>query len=348
MNINWVPIKKINNNRVIELLKSSIETNQFTNGGPNVALLENIIRKKLIIDDSKAVIGVNNGTAAIHALVSGIHLYHNQKIQWATQSFTFPASAQATLEDAHIIDIDEGGGLDLEQVPNDTKGIIVTNIFGNVVDIDKYVNWANENNKFLIFDNAATAFTFYKGKNSCNYGTGSTISFHHTKPIGFGEGGAIIVDKKYEESIRRIMNFGIHNEKKLPWNRLGSNYKMSDIQAVYIIQYLDHFEKIVKHHKMLYQELKKGTNVKMYPNFSDGIPFLSCFCLLDNKFDNEFIQKVLDKGIYCRKYYHPLKNTPVACKLYDKIICLPCTIDMDSKEINIYLEYIHLNYYLPI
>ena len=56
------------------------------------------------------------------------------------------------------------------------------------------------NNKFLIFDNAATPFTYYKGKSCCNYGHGSTISFHHTKPLGFGEGGAIIVDKKYEKN----------------------------------------------------------------------------------------------------------------------------------------------------
>ena len=100
---------------------------------------------------------------------------------------------------SYIVDIDEGGGLDLSKVPADSDGIIVTNIFGNVVDIDKYVEWAEKNKKFLVFDNAATAYTFYKGKNSCNYGSGSILSFHHTKPFGFGEGGCIVIDKKYEQ-----------------------------------------------------------------------------------------------------------------------------------------------------
>ena len=114
----------------------------------------------------------------LYALVSGIEIFHKQQIQWATQSFTFPSSAQGMLKDAIIIDIDKGGGLDLDLVPENIKGIIITNCFGNVVNIDKYVNWCKERNIFLVFDNAGTAYTFYKGANACNYGHGSIIIFH--------------------------------------------------------------------------------------------------------------------------------------------------------------------------
>ena len=148
------------------------------------------------------------------------------------------------LSNAKIIDIDLDGGLNLEELDSSIDGIIVTNIFGNIVDIAKYEKWAKDNNKFLIFDNAATPFTFYKGKSCCNYGNGATISFHHTKPLGFGEGGAIIVDKKYEKNIRCLINFGINLTDNY-WVKEGNNYKMSDISAVYIIQYLDNFDLIV-------------------------------------------------------------------------------------------------------
>jgi dTDP-4-amino-4,6-dideoxygalactose transaminase len=207
--INWVPNKQINNNKINKLLQNSINKNQFTNNGPNVQLLEKIIKEKLQINDTKCVIAVTNGSVALHSLTTGIQYYHNQNINWATQSFTFPPSAQGTLSNIKIVDIDKDGGLDLDELDNNINGIIVTNIFGNIVDIEKYENWSNKNNKFLIFDNAATPFTFYKGKSCCNYGHGCTISFHHTKPLGFGEGGAIIVDKKYENNIRCLNNFGI-------------------------------------------------------------------------------------------------------------------------------------------
>jgi dTDP-4-amino-4,6-dideoxygalactose transaminase len=95
-----------------------------------------------------------------------------------------------------------------------------------VVDIDKYTLWTKKYNKILIFDNAATAYTFYKGKNCLNYGNGCIISFHHTKPFGFGEGGAIIVDKKYEHSIKCLNNFGIDLTDKY-WVKEGNNYNMS-------------------------------------------------------------------------------------------------------------------------
>ena len=135
------------------------------------------------------IIVVTNGAVALHALSSGIQYTEDINIQWATQSFTFPPSAQSNLSACKIIDIDLDGGISLNELDDSINGIIVTNIFGNVVDIDKYVQWSINNNKFLIFDNAATAYTFYKGKNCINYGHGSIVSFHHTKPFGFGEGG---------------------------------------------------------------------------------------------------------------------------------------------------------------
>jgi len=338
MQINWVPKKELNASRIQSLLEPSVESNHFTNGGPAVARLEETIRTKLAINEHKAVICVCNGTAALHALVSGIQLYHNKNLAWATQSFTFPASAQSALANAYIVDIDVKGGLDLELVdPKLVDGIIVTNIFGNVVDIDKYLAWADKHNKILLFDNAATPFTFYHNQNAVNYGLGGIISFHHTKPVGFGEGGAIIIDKKYEHCIRRCINFGIDNNTNERWCLWGSNYKMSDIQAVYIEAYLDTFEQLVKHHHKLYEHLLtrvKDTDIQLYPNFSDSTPFMSCFCLLAPSFNTEFIRRITDAGVQARKYYHPLIDTPVAMDMYNNIICIPCTIDMSTKDID--------------
>ena len=347
MKINWVPKKNINKSKIDELLNKSIISNQFTNYGPNVQLLEAIIREKLQIDNSKAVIVVSNGSVALHSLASGIEYNHNKKINWATQSFTFPPSAQGTLKDVKIVDIDKDGGLNLEELDNSIHGIIVTNIFGNVVDIKKYEEWASDNNKFLIFDNAATPYTFYNGKSCCNYGNGCTISFHHTKPLGFGEGGAIIVDKKYENNIRCLNNFGFYLKENL-WVRYGNNYKMSDISAVYIIQYLDNFDKIIEKHRVLYEYFKKQIiqkklPLKLFPSFhDDGKITPSCFCLLFDESEKSYKieKKILFSNIFCRKYYNPLKDTKNAVDIFNKILCLPCNVDMNIKDIDYILNLI--------
>ncbi len=342
MHITWVPKKKIDPSLIQTLLEPSVTSGQLTNGGPAVQYLEETIKELLEIDDSKAVICVCSGTAALHALVAGINLYHHGELRWVTQSFTFPASAQGSLRYSEIVDIDAGGGLDLSMV-KDCDGIIVSNIFGNIVDIDRYIAWGEENSKIVIFDNAATPYTFYKGKNAMNYGVGGIISFHHTKPIGFGEGGAAIVDKKYEKHIRRCINFGIDNTTGDRWDRWGSNYKMSDIQAVYISMYMDNFNDIINHHQKLLEtliELLADTDIKMYPNYSDCTRFLSCFCLLSPRFNLDFIASICAQGVQCQKYYRPLMKTPVATKIYDQIICIPCTIDMTIQDIHLIVDLI--------
>jgi len=285
---------------------------------------------------------------ALHSLASSIQYYHKEKINWATQSFTFPPSAQGTLSNAKIVDIDKDGGLNLDELDETINGIIVTNIFGNIVDIEKYEKWANENNKFLIFDNAATPFTFYKGKSCCNYGHGCTISFHHTKPLGFGEGGAIIVDKKYEKNIRCLNNFGINLTDDY-WVREGNNCKMSDISAVYIIQYLDNFDTIIEDHKKLYNYFKEEITrnkvpITLFPSFHDDDKIMpSCFCLLfdDPELSIQMETRLLENNIFCRKYYNPLKDTKNAMTVFNKILCLPCNSDMTIENIDLIVNLIH-------
>ena len=336
--VSWVPKKKIDHDQVKKLLEDSDRTNQFTNGGPNVKKLEDTVRYLLEIFDTKSVICVSNGTHALYAVVAAFEMFENKDLIFTSQSFTFPASVQGYLKNNKIVDIDEEGGLDLNLV-KDSDGLIITNIFGNVVDIDKYTKWASEHNKYLIFDNAATSYTKYKGINSCNFGNASIISFHHTKPIGFGEGGCIIIDKKYEQYVRKIINFGFEKISVPLWNRFGSNYKMSDIQAVYILQYLSKFYDIVDKHRSLTEYFKSKTTLKMFPNFSNETPFLSCFCVLTDDSDNK-LNTLLENGIYARKYYVPLIDSPISNNIYSRILCIPCNVDMSYADVDKIIKFI--------
>jgi dTDP-4-amino-4,6-dideoxygalactose transaminase len=324
------------------LLSISIKNNIFTNGGIHVKNLEKYIYDEYKICSDKSVIAVTNGSVAIHLLTSAISYTENINIKWATQSFTFPPSAQSNLVDIEIVDIDNEGGIDLNKINKNINGLIVTNIFGNIVNIEKYQKWVENKNNFLIFDNAATSYTFYKGKNCLNYGVGCTISFHHTKPFGFSEGGAIIVDKKYENNIRYLNNFGIGLKSDEYWNKYGNNYKMSEISAVYILQYLkDNNVYIIKKHQQLYEYFKllindnNITQFKLFPNFYNDICVVSCISILLNKnnINNIIINKLLENQIQARKYYHPLTNAPIANDFYSKIICIPCNIDMQLIDI---------------
>ena len=77
----------------------------------------------------------------------------------------------------------------------------------------------------------------------------------------------------------------------------------------------------------------KKEKKELYPDFSDDTPFVSCICFFSEK-SNEIISLLLENKIYCRKYYKPLTDTPIAVDFYNKIVCVSCTIDMNKNDID--------------
>lgn len=341
--VKWLATKPVNWSSLQRILQPSIDSNHFSNGGPAVVQLEKRLYDIFSLKGSdKVVIAINNGTAALHALVSGIALHHGKSHRFATQAFTFPSSIQGSLGNSLIVDIDEEGGLDLTSLdPNQVDGLIITNCFGHVVNVSKYEKWCNEHDKFLIFDNAATGASYYQDKHITTYGVGCIVSLHHTKPLGFGEGGAIVVDSMYEKSIRQIINFGYDVPKgDMVCHREGSNYKMADPAAAFILSYLENFREIEKRHITLYEEMKERLDVTLFPNATSSTPMASCFpVLLSHEIPLERVKALSQKyRIDLRKYYKPLSLTPMAVRLWEHILCFPLHVEITSQDIETYQE----------
>ena len=308
--MNWIENKRPNLQIMNSRIAKSIESNIMTNNGPVVRELEAFLHQTLKIDNDRAVICFVNATAALQALPD---IFDNGK-GWATSDFTFPASHCGSLRYSKVYDIDEAGGLDLSEKPQ--ENLIVTNIFGYLTDITKYVKYCKDNDLFLVFDNAATPFSFFDGKNSLNYGDAAIISLHHTKLIGFSEGGAMIVPKSLEDKVRRLICFGFgENDRNYqPW---GNNYKMHEVTAAMILTYLEeNFIEIVNHATMLHKFVRLNGG-QLFSHSSNITP--SCLCFVGPRFTEEQVAK-----LGCKKYYKPLVGLPRATRLYNKIICVPC------------------------
>ena len=275
-------LDKNDNEKGIQII--NIIKNHYTNNGPLGKKLESFLREKLKIEDTKIVRVAASGTAALHALIEGIRLYHSKNLIFATHAWTFPSAVIGPLQNTLIVDITPDFDINLDNALN-VDGIIVTNPFGYLLDTDKHLKWASENNKILIYDNAATPLSFKKTKtnntNSLNLGNGSFISLHQTKSLGFGEGGLLIADKKYENSIDRVMNFGFDQDRN--WHPRSSNYRMSDLSAAFIYDHMErNAQKIIKHSIMLedvFDQVCKRNNWKKMQNTSDGNCLLNSLIL---------------------------------------------------------------------
>lgn len=316
----FVQHKPFNNKVFLQYLQPAIDSNQFTNYGKAVQLLEQRARVMLKIADNKAVIAVNNGASAIHAILHSINRYFKETLSIGSQDFTFPCNFQGPAETARALDIS-----DTEQVlinKND-KIVIVTNCFGHLQNLHNIIQEAQTNNQIVIFDNAATPYSFINGINACNIGTASYVSLHHTKPIGFGEGGLVIIDKEYELYVRSAYNFGIMNG--VP-SSFGSNYKMSDIAAASILQWWDSFniDELANKYRTTYmQKMCKYVNedIRTLTNTSDDNFFPNCLPLIHKHQIN--ITDYPDED--ARKYYKPFRGTKNSVDLFNRIVCLPIT-----------------------
>lgn len=349
----WVNDKQIEHEHVKGFLDGSAALHQFTNYGPVVRQLEEYFKRVLGVSDEKCVIATVSAAVGLSVLVYAINLENEKALVYAVQDFTFPCNAQGPLQNAKVVDIDESTmNFDLEKLdPELIDGIIVTNLFGNVCDIEKYIDWSTKHNKVLLFDNATVPFTIYKGQPSVNYGTGCIISLHHTKPIGFGEGGLVIVDKKYEPATRKLINFGFEiSNGEMKWHPFGCNGKMSDVSAAFILSFNTiNQDKIVEHHKAMYQNLKSKLQMyidngilEMFPNYGDGIPFVSCFPIVFKKImvEDSNLNTFESLGVVAKKYYKPLTRLPNSQSVYQRILCLPCHIDVTEEDLETYVELI--------
>ena len=344
--IKWINVKSIDSASISEKVNDCLKTNILTNNGVNVVQLQKTIKQKFKIDDDKEVLMVCNGAMGINALINGIHMFLNKELRWAVQSFTFPCSCQGSLINSIILDVDENMGpsiKDLESKVDSYDGVLITNCFGCSSNIELYEEFCKKNNKILLFDNAAASMTMYKGKNHLNYGVGSMVSLHHTKPIGFGEGGFIVFDKQYLECMKKTICFGFSETNRLQYNKFASNFKMSEIAAIYIDDYLKNVDRIYNHYTKIIKYFNDKLNekqlaVKVLKNYSEyENSLMACVPLV---FDKESkIDFFVENNIEAKKYYFPLDDTClVTVDLYKRIVCLPLNLDCSFETMDYYLE----------
>jgi dTDP-4-amino-4,6-dideoxygalactose transaminase len=322
---NFILKKSFNSDRFNYYLQDAIKTNQFTNYGTSVQLLEQRAKNMLKIDDSKAVIATVNGAMALNAIVYAMSRQDEKAYRVSTQDFTFPCNSQGAAQGAIIADIDSKLQFNIvdDYVQGYSDMVIVTNCFGHLQDLDYIQQYTIKKGKKLILDNAASPYSFWYGTNSCNIGNASFVSLHHTKPIGFGEGGLVIIDKEYEESVRVAINFGFIEGA---FNERGGNFKMSELSAAGILQWWDSFDSDIESLAVSFVNSYYDTryNNRLLDGFvfphagsDDDIFFPNCLPFIHTE-----PKKIEDYvGSDVKKYYKPLRGMQNSQYVFDRIIC---------------------------
>ena len=320
--VRYIENKKPDFQCVEQLLSISASRNHWSNFGPLSYQLEEKITQLIDLDDDLRVVVCANATIALHTLVTLHDIIYNKNLRWDASAFGFYSSIDGNLKKANIVDCDAEAMMDLDHIiPSTTDGLVVTNTFGQKTDARLYEDYAKEHGLSLIID---SAMGFQAGGHIAN----ECISLHHTKPWGFGEGGCAIVHKDHETLFRSLISFG-HDKPEDPINRLAVNGKISEVACAYILmrleqmqvlreQYLEQYERIA--HIGLDMGLSILGNARQHPGTPASVPFLY----------DDLTSLPENLSIPARKYYHPLENTKEARNIFNRIINIPCHVDMKA------------------
>jgi len=141
---------------------------------------------------------------------------------------------------------------------NDTAFLIVHNI-GNIVDVPKLKN--KYENYIFLEDNCEGFLGKYGEKPSGSESLMSSVSFFGNKTLTSGEGGAIFTnDEDLYHHLNSVKSHGM-TENKFVFNKLGYNYRMSNVQAAILLGQIESIDIIKEKKSFVFDEYKKNLGV---------------------------------------------------------------------------------------
>ncbi|MDR2578457.1 MAG: dTDP-4-amino-4,6-dideoxygalactose transaminase [Chitinispirillales bacterium] len=244
-------------------------------------------------------------------------------------SYTFVTSALAFVrQGASVVFADSRAdhpGIDEDAVERlvteRTKAIVLVHYAGVACDMDRIMRVAGKHGLIVVEDAAMAVDSTYKGKPLGGIGHLGTFSFHETKNIHSGEGGALVVnDERFARRAEIIWEKGTNRAEffrgevnKYNWVDTGSSFLPSELTAAYLYGQLEQVKAIQKRRvdiwKRYYEALspyqdRGAVRLPHIPKYASNNA--SMFYMVFDSIDKRsfFIRTMKEKG--CAPVFHYL------------------------------------------
>jgi dTDP-4-amino-4,6-dideoxygalactose transaminase len=312
---------------------------------------------------TKKALLTHSCTAALEMAAILINIQPGDEI--IMPSFTFVSSANAFVLRGGIpvfVDI-KSDTLNIDEnlietaITANTKAILVVHYAGYPCAMEKILKIAHKNNLFLIEDAAQGLMSKYNEHFLGTIGDLGCLSFHETKNIISGEGGALLINNsdliERAEIIREKgtnrSNFFRGQVDKYTWVDIGSSLLPSEIIAAFLHAQLMNADFITNERKKLWDKYHSEILYEGKPQINTSIVHNShiYYLKLNNLNErDEFILRMKEFGISTVFHYIPLHSSPGGIKfaktgskmnntneVSDCLVRLPLWIGMDINYI---------------
>jgi dTDP-4-amino-4,6-dideoxygalactose transaminase len=274
-------------------------------------------------------------------------------------SFTFVSTANAfVLRGAQpvfvdirpdTLNIDEG--LLESAITSRTKAIVVVHYAGVACEMDTIMEIARRRNVVVVEDAAHALMSSYKGKPLGGYGHLSTFSFHETKNVISGEGGALVInDERFAERAEIIWEKGTNRSQfsrgrvdKYTWVDIGSSFLPGELTAAFLWAQLEGAQHITAKRLELWNRYREasttlealGVRAPVVPAECEHNAHLFYLLLPLAAQRNEILTELNARGINAVFHYVPLHSSPAGRRYARPAGAMRVTDDCSARLIRL-------------
>lgn len=291
-------------------------------------------------------------------------------------SFTFVSSALAfVLRGAKIVFCDsktDHPNMDEDLIESlitsKTKIIVPVHYGGVACNMKKIMEIAKKHNLFVVEDAAQAIESSFNGKQLGTIGDLGTFSFHDTKNISAGEGGALLINnKKFVKRAEILREKGTNRKAffngsidKYGWVDVGSSFLPSELCSAFLYAQLQAIDSIQerRHNVWNYYDLNLNEHSAYKKPLKSKLGNAHLYYLLfkDKNTRNFYLKNLRDAGIGASFHFLPLEKSEYIQKNYleveiqncklshsfsEQILRLPLYTGMNSDEIDYVISRIH-------
>jgi len=308
-------------------LLECIDTGWVSSEGPFVERFERAMADKC---GRKHGIAVCNGTAALDIAVEALDLKPGDEV--IVPTFTIiscvqqivRASATPVLVDANpdtwTMDVDQIEA----KISSRTRAIMVVHIYGLPTNMEPILDLCARYDLALIEDAAEAHGQHYRDTPCGGFGEMSTFSFYPNKHVTAGEGGMIVTDRDdLAAQCRSLRNLCFKPEARFEHDRLGWNYRITNMQAAIGLAQVERLAETVERKKRmgaLYQELLEEVEGIRLPlpstDYAENHYWVFGLVLENSgKTVQDIVTALADRKIGTRPFFHPMHMQPVLRKM---------------------------------
>ena len=246
-----------------------------------------------------------------------------------------------------------------------TKAIVPVHYAGVACEMDTIMDIANRHGLKVVEDAAQGVMASYKGRALGRIGDLGAFSFHETKTLISGEGGALLVnDSELSARAEIIWEKGTDRSQffrgevdKYTWQEVGSSFLPGELIAAFLWAQMEEADAITEKRRAIWKQYHdalaplEAASVLRRPIIPEGCQHNAhmYYVLLESlEKRNTLLARLQEQGVHTVFHYVPLHSSPAGMRygrvsgsmintvsISDRLLRLPLWIGMGQREVDV-------------